>query len=312
MISLFRRILTGGCRDFSLVNSIFMTVNNIFTIRAMTVDDLDQAIRLSSAEGWNQTENDWRLLLENPCNICLVATIKNKIAGTATAIDHSGKVAWIGMVLVDKALRGQGAGKMLLTHLIENLNHVESIKLDATPSGQTLYRDLGFIEEYRIFRMTTNSLRYIQPTDKTVEKPVRINNDILPEVIDLDRLIFGADRNYLLKRLYKNYNAKAFYCGSDTQPDGYIFGRNGLRFNYIGPVGAFSKESALCLLAKAFESLIDQPVAIDIPEDKQELIEWFESAGFVKQRYFVRMFLKNNPFPGVIESQYLISGPEFG
>ena len=105
-------------------------------------------------EGWNQTMKDWRLLLDNPDNVCIVAEKDNRVAGTATALNHGNKVAWIGMVLVDKSLRGQGAGKMLLENIINRLQHIKSVKLDATPAGEPLYRKLGFIAEYKIFRMT--------------------------------------------------------------------------------------------------------------------------------------------------------------
>jgi hypothetical protein len=50
----------------------------------MISDDLNQAISLSISEGWNQTEKDWKLLLENPGNICIVAEYDNKVIGTAT------------------------------------------------------------------------------------------------------------------------------------------------------------------------------------------------------------------------------------
>ena len=96
----------------------YMPEKKLFYIRPMKPDDLDQAFALSMDEGWNQTMNDWRLLLENPVNICIVAEKDNRVAGTATALNHENKVAWIGMVLVDKVLRGQGAGKMLLEEII--------------------------------------------------------------------------------------------------------------------------------------------------------------------------------------------------
>ena len=80
----------------------------------MRPDDLEQAFGLSLIEGWNQTMNDWRILFDNPVNVCIVAEKDKRVAGTATALNHENKVAWIGMVLVDKSLRGQGAGKMLL------------------------------------------------------------------------------------------------------------------------------------------------------------------------------------------------------
>jgi ribosomal protein S18 acetylase RimI-like enzyme len=282
-----------------------------FKIRPMVINDLDQAMSLSIAEGWNQTEKDWRFFLENPLNICLVAEHDNKVAGTATALCYSNKVAWIGMVLVDKNLRGQGAGKMLLTNIIAALKHIESIKLDATPAGQPLYQNLGFIEEHKIYRMTSTCHdNFI--LNETENEPVHINRENLSDIIELDKGIFGTDRSNLLQTLLQNYPRKAFLLKRTGKLDGFIMGRDGARFNYTGPVFAHSSDSAKILIAKALESLKNQPVALDVLEDKEDLINWLESIGFVNQRYFVRMYLKSNPYAGIVKKQYLISGPELG
>jgi predicted GNAT family N-acyltransferase len=177
-----------------------MPDNLSFKIRPMIKSDLDQAISLSNTEGWNQTEKDWRLLLENPLNTCLVAEHHNIVAGTATALNYSNKIAWIGMVPVDKSLRGQGAGKVLLTYIIDTLKQVESIKLDATPAGQLLYQNLGFIEEHKILRMT-NIFSNIFFYKETKNELRHIDRESWSEVLKLDKSIFGADRTYLLRIL---------------------------------------------------------------------------------------------------------------
>lgn len=288
-----------------------MPENSAFRIRPMRKNDLEEAICLSGGEGWNQTEKDWKLLLEGPMNTCIVAEYANKLAGTATALSHSDKIAWIGMVLVDKELRGQGIGKALLLSMIEKLTHLESIKLDATPAGLPLYQSLGFQEEYRIIRLISPSFSdfYYKYPDG---EPVHMDAEGMAAVLDLDKTIFGTDRSYLLKTLYQNYPVKAFLRKQDQKIDGYIFGRDGIRFNYLGPVSALSSDSARSLIAKALMILNNQPVALDILEDKEDLLKWLESIGFVRQRHFVRMYLKGNPYPGIKENQYLISGPEFG
>ena len=62
----------------------------------MRLSDLEPAYGLSKTEGWNQTENGWRLLFENPMNTCLVAEHSNKVVGTATAINYSNQlVYWV-------------------------------------------------------------------------------------------------------------------------------------------------------------------------------------------------------------------------
>jgi len=288
-----------------------MQQDQSFMIRSMLLNDLDQAIRLSYSEGWNQTDKDWKLLLENPLNICLVAEQNTKVAGTATAICYSGKIAWIGMVLVDNSLRGQGVGKMLLTNIIDKLKHIESIKLDATPAGLPLYQKMGFTEEYKVFRMTNTSLNNFSYKEIGKE-PEQVCYKNLSEITKLDERIFGAERSYLLQTIFQNYPEKAFFLNLTNKIDGYIFGRDGVKFNYIGPVYAFSDNSARILISKALKSLNNQPVALDIFQDKEDLIKWLESIGFEKQRHFTRMYLKSNTYSGLVQNQYLISGPEFG
>src|SRR4051794_7907903 len=122
------------------------------TLKPMLSTDVEAGMRLSTAEGWNQTEKDWKFLIENSHNICLVAETDNKVIGTTTAIGYSNEIAWIGMVLVDKNYRGRGVSKLLLQNILEKLKSFRSIKLDATPAGREVYKRFGFKDEYSITR----------------------------------------------------------------------------------------------------------------------------------------------------------------
>ena len=288
-----------------------MSDNSVIKIRPMNINDLGRAMELSCSEGWNQTGRDWKLLLENSINTCIVAEFNGNVIGTATALNHSNKVAWIGMVIVDKRIRGQGVGKMLLADIIDALKSIDSIKLDATPAGLPLYKKLGFKEEFLIYRMINSSTVNAGRSDSDYE-PVSIDHTSLPEVLEADRVLFGTDRSYLLRTLFESYPEKAFIIRDSNKLSGYIFGRDGIRYNYIGPLFAFSSDAARSLFTKALQSLSGKPVALDVLEDKADFTAWLESAGFLKQRHFIRMFLKNNSYPGEVKYQFLISGPEFG
>jgi GNAT superfamily N-acetyltransferase len=281
-----------------------------FTIRPMRNEDLDQALSLSLAEGWNQTAKDWKLLIGNRHNVCILAEKDHRLAGTATAMNYENKIAWIGMVLVDKSLRGLGAGRMLLEHIIGKLRHIKSVKLDATPAGEPLYTKLGFKPEYKLFRMQRDAGNFSSAVSP-IENVCSIDKKIFEDIIRLDKAAFGADRSYLLNNLVNNYPEKAF-CIKDKNGIGYIFGRDGSLFCYIGPVIADSQKTAECLILKAFESVTGQSSCVDVPEYREELIKWLESMGFAIQRHFIRMYLNTNPFPGELKNQYLISGPEYG
>jgi len=277
----------------------------------MYLRDVGDSLLLSNAEGWNQTENDWKRLAKNPQNICRVAEQDNRIVGTATAINYANDVAWIGMVLVDKALRGKGISKMLLTDLINKLGSCRSVKLDATPAGQPVYEKYGFKDEYIIYRMTNLSPEGSGSREDTDgPQPVRLTD--VSDIASLDHSVFGAERFYLLNSLLNEFPAKAWMVKQDGRITGYALGRQGVRYHQIGPVFADEFVVARSLIAKALSDLQGQPVVVDIPADKEELIGWLNAKGFVSQRHFVRMYMRVNPFPGRPENQYLICGPEFG
>ena len=282
-----------------------------FLVRPMLLTDLKPAMDLAKIEGWNQTVKDWMILVDNPLNTCLVAEYTGKIIGTATVINYSNMAGWIGMVLVDKDFRRQGVGRKLVTKILDKVHGFKSVKLDATPAGQPVYQKLGFIEERVLYRMTSTPFRSLDKMRYDPE-PETIQPKDFDDIIKFDKDIFGAERTYLLKNSMLNYPAKAFMLKRDGRISGYILGRDGIRYNYIGPVFAYSAIDAEALISKALKSLTGKDVALDVLDDKKELIEWLESIGFVIQRQFTRMYLKQNPFPGRIENQYLIIGPEYG
>ncbi len=112
--------------------------------------------------------------------------------------------------------------------------------------------------------------------------------------------------------LIKEYHAKAWLLKRDSNITGFALGRAGNKYYQIGPVVASNITDAKNLITKALADLIMQPVVVDVLCDKEELIAWLNSIGFIKQRHFIRMYKNENIFPGVIDKQYLIAGPEFG
>lgn len=263
------------------------------------------AMRLSGEEGWNQTENDWRMVLMHPGDICIGAEYDGRIIGTSNAIVYEDKLAWIGMVLVETRFRRQGIGGRLFSNILEKVSGLRSVKLDATPAGQPLYEKFGFREEYRIDRMINMNLEDFDPVDSYEVKPVC--EDDLQTVIQNDKKVFGAERSGIIQNLFNDYPWKTFRIN-----DSFILGRDGKIFSYAGPAYSSSSEDALTLVRHSLKQLVGKPVALDVPESKNELRVWLESIGFVKQRHFTRMYYGSNEFKGIPENQFLIMGPEFG
>ena len=139
------------------------------TIRPMTAADIPAGMRLRELAGWNQTEQDWQRFLKMAPSGCFVACVDGRVRGTVTTLDFEKRLGWVSMVLVDPEYRRQGMGTRLLEaglSALENLG-VETIKLDATSMGRTVYLQRGFVDEYgiaedgRVFLMRIEELDLI-------------------------------------------------------------------------------------------------------------------------------------------------------
>ncbi|MGJ8716218.1 MAG: GNAT family N-acetyltransferase [Maribacter stanieri] len=278
-------------------------------VRQMVATDIPGAKQLVLAENWNQTQVDWQMFLELNSNLCLVATYKTAIIGTVTAINYKNDVAWIGMMLVSKAFRGLGVSKSLLNIIIEKLEGCKSIKLDATAAGIPVYKKLGFQEELEIDRMVTTPFNSIINNRSRDIVRVISENDLV-ELFKLDLKFFGANRIDLINFLKKKN--KAWCLIRNECIVGYVFVRPGRNYFQLGPLMAETIDDALNLIEIILENNVGQSIVIDVLHDQFKFKERLASLGFSFQRSFVRMYLKNNSFAGLVDKQFLIAGPELG
>ncbi|SDM31422.1 GNAT family N-acetyltransferase [Kriegella aquimaris] len=285
--------------------------SDTFRLRRLGLHDVSKAILLSDNESWNQTEHDWAFLIENLENLCLGVFDNDRLIGTATALNYD-YVTWIGMVLVDKNYRGRGISKTLLSNIIKGIKPSQSIKLDATPAGQKVYAKFGFQEEYEILRMTATCA-----SSKTLNSPDNENIRLITykdiaNISAYDKTAFGANRKELIAFLFSNNRKKSFVVEKNGKIEGFILGRSGSKYYHMGPLMASSPEIGEVLILKALNELESQPVLLDIVADKKDQISFLKGIGFSKKRHFIRMYQKENPASGLLGTQYLIAGPEYG
>lgn len=279
-------------------------------IRAMQKRDIEQAMRLKNSEGWNQTEQDWEILLRLSPKTCLVAVSDREVIGTVTAVNYSNELAWIGMMLVNKKYRRRGIGSLLLKDNIKRLKGCRIIKLDATPVGRNVYIKLGFEDEYTISRMTISPLPEQQITYSGKATPLGAHD--IRTIADLDKAVFGADRTDLIESILETYPDKALKLERDGRIAAYCLRRDGVKHNHLGPVIASTIEDAQTLLSAAMSGLAGKAVVLDVPQNKIKLLKWLGSLGFRERRSLTRMYYKNNYIPKQREWEFAICGPEMG
>lgn len=264
------------------------------TVRRMTEADIPAGLELCRLSNWNQLEPDWKVFLCTPEGAGWVVERDGAIIGTVAALRYGAEFTWLSMMLVHPDARRSGAGTLLMETALEALAGERSIRLDATPSGEPLYRRFGFIGEYELVRA------------KATAPPVHHEGRAFTaDVFAQDIHVFGADRGRLLASLRERAPEMALAI-----PGGYCFGRPGYRYRQIGPVVADCEETARELILNCMNG----DVAIDVPRIHWKFLPgntWLENLGFRIERPFLRMYRGEQP-PGIPEQQFAITGPEFG
>lgn len=275
-------------------------------VRRMIPSDLPEAMRLKTLAGWNQLEADWSVFLADPAH-CFAALQNGTLTGTAVGIDYEQAISWIGMVLVDPSFRRMGIATQLMEKTIASLSSCRCIKVDATPAGKKVYDQLGFVDEFRIHRMTCKTLPYIDET--SMASPVTATD--LDALADFDCTIFGARRQNLLAALVQASPAQAWKLQRAGTMAAAALGRPGTHFYQVGPVLSRSFEDARAVLVPSFRSLAGQAVMVDVPEIHTPLRDWLRRLGFTDQRCFIRQVRGESP--ATQPAAYMaIAGPEFG
>ena len=116
------------------------------TTRILTASDIPDCMRLKDSAGWNQTAEDWRMLMDLASEGCLAIEVDGELAATTTLMCYGRRLAWIGMVLTKLSYRGRGFARRLLTQALTQADEkrIETVKLDATDQGRPLYEKIGF------------------------------------------------------------------------------------------------------------------------------------------------------------------------
>ncbi|MGO8697457.1 MAG: GNAT family N-acetyltransferase [Limisphaerales bacterium] len=284
---------------------------NPLHLRRLLLSDLDFADSLRELAGWNQTLGDWRRFLAMQPAGCFLAQWEGAPAGAATTLSYGTDLAWIGMVLVHPEYRRRGIARALILQCIEYLRNsgVRCIKLDATPEGQFVYKNLGFKEEWTWRRWETSLPPAAQWCPPSSVRPWKEGDAGAVEA--QDARAFGASRRGLLTVLAQESCCALAFESNEGALGGYGMARQGAKALYFGPVAANSPLAGLALIT----ALVAQGkgrVFWDIPDLNTVAMEWAGRHGFRPQRSLTRMWLGENGKPGNPLEQFALAGPELG
>src|SRR6266478_3636031 len=194
------------------------------SVRLLNAGDIPAAVQLSAEAGWNQTREDWQVLVDLAPEGCLAAEVNGELASTTTLFCYGRRLAWIGMVLTKVSYRGRGLARGLLTEALRQADRkgVETVKLDATDQGQPLYEELGFRSEQPMERWSRQGSSESPGPDRFLGAASAGNWHVA------DHRASGVDRSQLLEKLAARN--PPFSIGTS-----YLLTRPGRLTRYLGP-----------------------------------------------------------------------------
>ena len=268
------------------------------TLRLLTERDLLEVFGLSSLAGWNQTIEDWRLLLELSPENCFCIEKDSAVVATTTFVPYADRLGWIGMVLTHPNCRRLGLARRLLRHVLARaeLLGIQTIKLDATEQGQPLYSELGFVAEQTVER-------WVRPGVGSGLSTQIGGQTWISRWSELDSAAFGADRSRLLQGLRRQ-------AGCLSNARSYLLTRAGRITAYLGPCISLDVQSARELVRAAMESH-PGTWCWDVLGRNSKAVALASELGFTPQRRLLRM-VRGEPQAGKDELVYAIAGFEFG
>lgn len=255
---------------------------------------------LVAASGWNQTAHDWRLF-ERLGTLHGVRDEAGQLVASGAVLPMDG-VAWISMILVMPAARGQGLGRAVFARCLEQVKAAGLVAmLDATPQGEPLYASFGFTPRWRLTRWQ----REAAPATASLatDKPA------LDNLAALDAQALGFARPAVLADLLGREDSRCVRNGL-----GFGLVRAGRTAHHIGPLLSSDEATAAALLTQAARG-IDGRIYVDVPDDRKAMTAALRAAGFTPQRSFARMALATRegaqPPTGHPAFIHAIAGPEF-
>ena len=266
--------------------------------RLLRAGDVQASLELSSEAGWNQTPEDWKMLIEIAPHGCFALEMDGRVVSTTTLMCYQRRLAWVGMVLTKMEYRGRGFARRLLVAALDHAESlgIETMKLDATDQGRPLYERLGFKAE--------------QPIERWVRQgsgqafTARQQPSLSKRLLEFDAGVFGADRSTALAELERR---GPVYVDSDA----FLLARPGRITAYLGPCVASDPVAARNLMEQA---IIDSPAVSwswDLLPANRHAVTLASELGFTRQRSLTRM-ARGKTLRARDDQTYAIAGFELG
>lgn len=242
-------------------------------VRRLGPEDLLACADLSENRGWPREEHKWGLLLTAGTGYGIDDPAGPGLVACSVVTSYGPGLAAIGMVLVAERYARQGVGRRLMRHVLAEAGDTP-LTLHATPNGQPLYEQLGFVQTGQA-EMVRGRFTFTTPVP-TVSVRAAAAED-LQAILRLDHEVFGLDRTHVITRL-PAFADHLRVAEEDGEITGFAAAWPNMDTHVIGPLIARNPATAQALIA-SLAAATDRPLRTDIDVRHTALLSWVKENG---------------------------------
>jgi GNAT superfamily N-acetyltransferase len=260
----------------------------VFRTSTATPSEVELAVDRAQREGWNPGLSDAGCFRAADPDGFLLGSLDERPIATISAVRYPG-CAFVGLYIVDPAVRGHGYGMRIWTAAMERTDGVVT-GLDGVVAQQDNYRRSGFTLAHR-------NVRYAgAPVGRSDPGVVTLSSADLDEVAAYDRPCFGAPRRHFLEQWLAQPGSRALGVRSGARLAGYGVVRPAHDGFKVGPLFADDAGIASAILGGlAQHAGPGATVILDVPETNAAGVALARSSGMTPVFETARMYRGGDP-----------------
>ena len=264
--------------------------------RRLTFPELQTLVGWAEAEGWEPGQNDPEMFWRCDADGFMAVESDGVFAGGGAVIKHSERFGFMGLFIIDEALRGHGIGRELWyarrDALLHRLGDQATIGLDGVDAMVPFYAKGGFVTATRHRRFSSMLTSTTGARDSNVVELSSVDDR---ELSAYDQQCFPAERIEFLRYWSQQSSAVALAFREGDVLRGFGVIRRCVSGYRIGPLFADNVEVADCLFLSLTKKADAFPVFIDIPDANSIGIQWAIGKGMEEVFGCERMYFGPPP-----------------
>ncbi|MBY4603371.1 MULTISPECIES: GNAT family N-acetyltransferase [Bacillus] len=207
-----------------------------------------------------------------------------------------GRLASIGLVIVDKEYKRLGLGRRMVNACISQTDESTAIRLCATKEGLPLYEKAGFHSAGSVRKYSCHSFRPIETQNRLDAELSSFREQDFQELAAADLTAFGGDRSNLLQQLISTSEECVIARNNEGHLVGYGLSVQTPANLKFGPIIAPSSDVAARIINRLAAGK-QGPMRIDIPAEHTSFHDRLLEMGFHSDAELPLMLYQKKMFP---------------